>query len=137
MREIYALAGGEFNIASPPQLREVLFDRLGLSRSGVRRGKTGLSTDVDVLTRLAAGASAAGEDPRLPRPGEAEVDLRRRAAGGGQSARPAACTRRFNQTVRGHRPAELERSEPAEHPDPRRGGPAHPRRLHRRRRAAS
>jgi DNA polymerase-1 len=54
MDEIYALAGGTFNIASPPQLREVLFGRLGLSRKGVRRGKTGLSTDVDVLTRLAA-----------------------------------------------------------------------------------
>lgn len=54
MKDIYALAGGEFNIASPPQLREVLFDRLGLSRKGVRRGKTGLSTDVDVLNRLAA-----------------------------------------------------------------------------------
>ena len=54
MREIYALAGGEFNIGSPPQLRTVLFERLGLSTRGVRRGKTGLSTDVDVLTRLAA-----------------------------------------------------------------------------------
>jgi DNA polymerase-1 len=52
--EIYALAGGEFNINSPPQLRGVLFDRLGLSKKGVRRGKTGYSTDVDVLTRLAA-----------------------------------------------------------------------------------
>ncbi len=54
VQEIYALAGSEFNISSPPQLREVLFDRLQLSRKGVRRGKTGLSTDVDVLTRLAA-----------------------------------------------------------------------------------
>jgi len=54
IEEIYALAGSPFNISSPPQLREVLFDRLGLSRKGVRRGKTGLSTDVDVLTRLAA-----------------------------------------------------------------------------------
>ncbi len=54
MREIYDLAGGSFNISSPAQLREVLFDRLGLSRKGVRRGKTGLSTDVDVLNRLAA-----------------------------------------------------------------------------------
>jgi DNA polymerase-1 len=54
VREIYELAGGEFNIASPSQLREVLFDRLHLSAKGVRRGKTGLSTDVDVLTRLAA-----------------------------------------------------------------------------------
>lgn len=53
-REVYALAGGEFNLSSPPQLREILFDRLGLSRKGVKRGKTGLSTDVDVLTRLAA-----------------------------------------------------------------------------------
>ena len=53
MREIYALAGEEFNINSPSQLRAVLFDRLGLSRRGVRRGKTGYSTDVDVLTRLA------------------------------------------------------------------------------------
>ena len=52
--EIYDLAGGEFNISSPTQLRAVLFERLGLSRRGVRRGKTGLSTDVDVLTRLAS-----------------------------------------------------------------------------------
>jgi DNA polymerase-1 len=53
MGDIFALAGGEFNIGSPPQLRAVLFDRLGLSKRGVRRGKTGFSTDVDVLTRLA------------------------------------------------------------------------------------
>jgi DNA polymerase I len=53
MREIHGLAGGEFNINSPPQLRTVLFERLGLSTRSVRRGKTGLSTDVDVLTRLA------------------------------------------------------------------------------------
>jgi DNA polymerase-1 len=32
----------------------VLFERLNISPRGVRRGKTGLSTDVDVLTRLAA-----------------------------------------------------------------------------------
>jgi DNA polymerase-1 len=53
MGEIHADAGGEFNINSPPQLREVLFGRLNISTRGVRRGKTGLSTDVDVLTRLA------------------------------------------------------------------------------------
>lgn len=54
MREIHAMAGGEFNVNSPPQLRSVLFERLKLSTRGVKRGKTGLSTDVDVLTRLAA-----------------------------------------------------------------------------------
>src|SRR5262245_56834843 len=53
MVEIYGLAGCEFNIHSPPQLRTVLFERLGISPRGIRRGKTGLSTDVDVLTRLA------------------------------------------------------------------------------------
>jgi len=31
----------------------VLFDRLAIPTRGIRRGKTGLSTDVDVLTRLA------------------------------------------------------------------------------------
>jgi DNA polymerase-1 len=54
MAEIHALAGGPFNLGSPVQLREVLFERLKLPTRGVRRGKTGLSTDVDVLTRLAA-----------------------------------------------------------------------------------
>jgi DNA polymerase-1 len=52
--EIHELAGGPFNIASPPQLRDILFDKLGLSTKGVKRGKTGLSTDVDVLTKLAS-----------------------------------------------------------------------------------
>jgi DNA polymerase-1 len=52
--DIYELAGGEFNIGSPVQLRDVLFDRLKLSTKGVRKTKTGLSTDVDVLTKLAA-----------------------------------------------------------------------------------
>jgi DNA polymerase-1 len=54
MQEIHALAGGEaFNINSAPQLRAVLFDKLKLPKQGVRRGKTGYSTDVDVLNRLA------------------------------------------------------------------------------------
>ncbi|HYD47456.1 MAG TPA: DNA polymerase I, partial [Terriglobales bacterium] len=52
-RDIYELAGGPFNIGSAPQLREILFERLQLSRKGVKRGKTGLSTDVDVLNKLA------------------------------------------------------------------------------------
>jgi DNA polymerase-1 len=52
MRRIWAIAGSEFNINSPKQLAEVLFDKLGLPV--VRRTKTGRSTDEDVLTRLAA-----------------------------------------------------------------------------------
>jgi len=52
-REIHELAGGPFNIGSTQQLREVLFDRLKLPTKGVRRGKTGLSVDADVLAALA------------------------------------------------------------------------------------
>jgi len=49
-REIFALAGEEFTIASPQQLGEILFERLGLSRK--RRGKTGYSTDARVLQAI-------------------------------------------------------------------------------------
>jgi DNA polymerase-1 len=50
--EIHALAGREFAIASPIQLRGVLFDDLGLPV--LKRGKTGPSTDAEVLEQLAA-----------------------------------------------------------------------------------
>lgn len=50
-KEIYASAGYEFNISSPRQLSEVLFEKLELPR--LRRTKTGLSTDANVLTTLA------------------------------------------------------------------------------------
>lgn len=53
-REIYALAGGEFNIQSPIQLRDVLFDRLGM-KSGKKTAKTrAASTAEEVLEELAA-----------------------------------------------------------------------------------
>ena len=48
---IFDLAGGPFNIASPPQLRAVLYDRLGLKPS--KKTKTGYSTDAAVLESLA------------------------------------------------------------------------------------
>jgi DNA polymerase-1 len=49
---IHAEAGGDFNINSTPQLRHVLFEKLGLPV--LKRTKTGPSTDADVLTELAA-----------------------------------------------------------------------------------
>jgi DNA polymerase-1 len=49
-QEIFALAGTEFLIASPSQLGEILFEKLGLSRK--RRGKTGYSTDARVLQAI-------------------------------------------------------------------------------------
>ncbi len=49
--EIHALAGTAFNIGSPKQLGEVLFERLGLAKG--KKTKTGWSTDVEVLSHLA------------------------------------------------------------------------------------
>ena len=51
---IFELAGGEFNINSPKQLGEVLFERLGLPSGKKTKTKTGWSTNVDELERLAA-----------------------------------------------------------------------------------
>jgi DNA polymerase-1 len=50
-RKIYQLAGSEFNINSPRQLGEILFERLHLPHG--KKTKTGYSTDSSVLEQLA------------------------------------------------------------------------------------
>ncbi len=50
--QAYEVAGIEFNLASPKQLGDVLFEKLGLDRKKSRRTKTGWSTDANVLERL-------------------------------------------------------------------------------------
>ncbi|MFW6335254.1 MAG: DNA polymerase I, partial [Desulfosalsimonas sp.] len=52
-KDIYAMAGQEFNINSSQQLGRVLFDKLGLPTQKKTKKKTGYSTDVEVLTALA------------------------------------------------------------------------------------
>lgn len=47
-----AAAGVDFNLASPKQLGELLFDTLGLDRKKSRKTKTGWSTDATVLEKL-------------------------------------------------------------------------------------
>ena len=49
--EVYRHAGEEFNLNSPPQLREILYDKLGLS-PGKKTPKGQLSTDASVLEKL-------------------------------------------------------------------------------------
>jgi DNA polymerase-1 len=51
-KEIYNLAGSEFNIASPQQLSEVLFKQLGLSSSKKLKKTGALSTSSKVLEEL-------------------------------------------------------------------------------------
>ncbi len=52
-QEIYDLAGETFNINSSQQLGVILFEKLGLTSVKKTRKKTGYSTDVEVLTKLA------------------------------------------------------------------------------------
>ncbi len=50
---IYGFANKEFNIASPAQLSQVLFEDLGLPTAGVKKGRHGsYSTAADVLEKL-------------------------------------------------------------------------------------
>ena len=51
-QEIYKLIGHEFNIASPSQLSQVLFDELNLPTAGIKKVKMGYSTGQKELDKL-------------------------------------------------------------------------------------
>ncbi|MFL5344793.1 MAG: DNA polymerase I [Hyalangium sp.] len=50
VKHIHELAGGEFNVGSNPQLAQVLYEKLKLPV--IKKGKTGPSTDQEVLEKL-------------------------------------------------------------------------------------
>ncbi|MDD4477101.1 MAG: DNA polymerase I [Patescibacteria group bacterium] len=50
--KIYKMAGKEFNISSPLQLREILFEKLEIPVEGIKKGKTGLSTSAEELEKM-------------------------------------------------------------------------------------
>ena len=85
---IYELVGHEFNIGSPRQLETVLFDELELPST--KRTRTSCSR-THRSSRSCAAAPGDRPDPRAPPGGQAEVDLRRRAADAGGPA-TAGCT---------------------------------------------
>lgn len=58
-KEVYELAGTQFNINSPKQLGEVLFGQMGLP--GGKKTKTGYSTSADVLEKLAGEHPVVGK----------------------------------------------------------------------------
>lgn len=51
--QIFEFAGAPFNLNSPKQMGEILFERMGLKTGKKTKGKTGWSTDNEVLTTLA------------------------------------------------------------------------------------
>lgn len=54
-QQIYGHADTEFNIGSPAQLADILFNKLGLPTQGIKKGKTGYSTAASELDKLRAG----------------------------------------------------------------------------------
>jgi len=51
-QQIYGYADQEFNIGSPGQLAEILFEKLQLPKQGIKKGKTGFSTAATELDKL-------------------------------------------------------------------------------------
>jgi DNA polymerase I len=50
--QTYVLAGETFNLASPKQLAQILFEKLQLDTKGIRKTQSGYSTDVNTLEKL-------------------------------------------------------------------------------------
>ena len=51
-QQIYGHAEQEFNIASPSQLADILFEKMGLNTQGIKKGKTGYSTAASELDKI-------------------------------------------------------------------------------------
>ncbi|HEX4788949.1 MAG TPA: DNA polymerase I, partial [Actinospica sp.] len=65
VEEAHAAVGSQFNLGSPKQLQEVLFDQLGLPTKGIKKTKTGYTTDADALQSLVARATDARQSAAL------------------------------------------------------------------------
>ena len=50
--KIWKIAGGQFNISSPAQLQKILFEKLNIDSTGLKKTKTGISTAASELEKL-------------------------------------------------------------------------------------
>ena len=125
----YEAVGHEFNLGSPKQLQVVLFEELRLPKT--KRIKTGYTTDADALAWLALQS----DHPVIP------ALLRHRDVARLKtvvdslipmvdSSRPDP--HHVQPDDRRHRPAVVDRSQPAEHPGAHGRGSPDPRGVHRR-----
>ncbi len=128
--EIHELAGETFNVNSTPQLRAVLYDRLGLTPG--RKTKTGFSTDASTLEKLR------GQHPIIDTLlSYREVEKLRSTYGETLLAEVAADGRihaTFGQTVARTGRLVVGPAQPPQHPRAQRGGQASAPGLHPRRR---
>jgi DNA polymerase I len=122
-QQAHAAAGGPFNLDSPKQLQ----------RDPVRQARhSGDAQDADRRAVDRGGrargdgrrVSAAAPDPRIPRRGQTQIDLHGQASGADRSC-DGAHPHLLSPGGGGHRPAFLDRSEPAEHSGAHTRGPAH------------
>ena len=129
-QKAYREAGQPFNLNSPKQIREILFERQKLPvKKKTPPGEP--STDEDVLAELAHDYPLPKRAARIPRPRQAEVHLHRQAAAHGATRRTGRVHTTYSQAVAVTGRLASQRSQPAEHPDPHAAGAAHPRGLHR------
>ena len=126
--ELYRLADGAFNLNSPKQLGELLFEKLKISDKPKRTRTGQYMTTEQELTRLADRHADHPADPGVPRRAEAEVHLRGFPARR-RDAADRAHPHHLQPTGRGHRAAQLGGPQPAEHPDPQRPRAGDPARL--------
>ena len=128
--DIQRRAGREFNIGSPKQLGEILFNELKIQ--GGRKTKTGdWSTDSAILEPLAeSGHDIVGKVLEWRQTAKLKNTYTDAPAGRNPAAhRTGAHDLPVSRDK--YRTAILYRAQPAEHPDPDGGGPRNPPRLHR------
>ncbi len=127
---IYTDSGHRFNINSPKQLGDVLFNKMLLPKPmKYGKGKV-VSTAQDVLEELAETPPHRRPRHRAPPAPEAQGHLPRRAPAARRLRRPHP--HHLQPGRHRHRPPLLHQPQPAEHPHPHRHRPRDPRRLHRR-----
>ena len=123
--EIQEDAGEKFSVGSPKQIGDILFGKMGLP--GAKKTPSGQwATPATLLEELAqAGHELPEKDPGVAAALEAEIHLHRfppDACRPGDGAGPHLVLAGGHH----HGPALIVGAEPPEHPDPHRGGPAHP-----------
>ena len=127
--EAFAVIGKEINLGSPKQLQVVLFDELEMPKT--KRTKTGYTTDADALQALYVKTDHPFLLHLLRHRDVTRLRSDHRGAAQDRLARRAD-PHDVQPADRRHRPALQHRPQPAEHPDPHRGGPPDPRGLRRR-----